>query len=250
MDRYAAVEGFDARGVLTADAEVPAVHDLERRIDEQARDMRAADIDAAQRLAIVAEYRDYPDDTHVQRVGCIAAVIARNLGLPEAQVELIRWAAPLHDIGKVAIPDGILLKPAPLTLEELDVMKSHTVIGARMLAGSRSPILQMAEEIALYHHENWDGTGYTPGLRGEDIPLSGRIVAVADVFDALTHSRPHKKAWTVPEAVDWIESMRARKFDPAVLDALFAGIDRIAEEISLLKVDLYSQLDDLPCLDV
>jgi putative two-component system response regulator len=140
---------------------------------------------------------------------------------PDA-VHCLRYAAPLHDIGKIALPDSILRKPEALSLDEWDVLKTHTTIGAQMFAGSRSPILQMAEEIALYHHENWDGTGYTPGLGGDDIPLVGRIVAVADVFDALTHERPYKAAWSVEETVDWMESMRGAKFDPKVLDALFA----------------------------
>src|SRR5690606_11875884 len=110
----------------------------------------------------------------------------------------------LHDIGKIAIPDSILLKAGPLSPEELEIMKTHTTIGARLLSGSSSPTLQMAEEIALYHHENWDGSGYTPGLAGEAIPLAGRIVAVADVCDALLHDRPYKKAWHLDDAIAWI----------------------------------------------
>lgn len=195
--------------------------------------LRAAEIDMANRLALVAEYRDYPDGAHVQRVGRISAILAARSGMAAADVEIIRLAAPLHDIGKIAIPDEILLKPAPLTLDELDLMKSHTTVGARMLSGSRSTILAMAEDIALYHHENWDGTGYTPGLRGENIPLPGRIVAVADVFDALTHARPYKRAWTSNDALDWIVSMRSRKFDPGVVDALTAAIAEIEAEPSL-----------------
>ncbi len=193
---------------------------LEDRVVERTRQLKSAEVDVANRMALVAEYRDYEDGAHVQRVGQLSAAIAQNLDRPAAEVELLRYAAPLHDIGKIAIPDSILLKPGPLSLDELDVMKAHTTIGARMLAGSNSPILQMAEEIALYHHENWDGTGYTPGLRGEQIPLSGRIVSVADVFDALTHARPYKTAWTLDETLGWMQSMRDRKFDARVLDGL------------------------------
>jgi putative two-component system response regulator len=198
---------------------------LEERVQERTRDLQAAEIEVASRLALAAELRDYRDGAHVQRVGVVSALIAERLGLPQAQVALIRHAAPLHDIGKIAVPDAILLKSDALSLEEWDVMKTHTTVGARMLAGSRSPILQLAEEIALYHHENWDGTGYTPGLEGEDIPVVGRIVAVADVFDALTHARPYKQAWSRAEAVDWMETMRAHKFDPAALDALISVLD-------------------------
>jgi putative two-component system response regulator len=193
---------------------------LEQEVRERVRELREADLDVANRLAAVSEYRDYPDRRHVQRVGLIAALIAQSLGRPEDEVTLMRYAAPLHDLGKVAVPESILLKPGALTRDEADVVKAHTTTGARMLSGSRSPILQLAEEIALYHHENWDGSGYTRDLSGDDIPLSGRIVAVADVYDALTHPRPYKQPWTTDEAVTWMESMRARKFDPVVLDAL------------------------------
>jgi len=193
---------------------------LEHEVRERVRELREADLDLANRLAAVSEYRDYPDGRHVQRVGRIAALIAQALGRSDDEIALIRYAAPLHDLGKVAVPESILLKPGALTQDEADVVKVHTTTGARMLAGSRSPILQLAEEIALYHHENWDGTGYSRDVSGNDIPLSGRIVAVADVFDALTHPRPYKQSWTTDEAVTWMESMRGRKFDPNVLDAL------------------------------
>jgi putative two-component system response regulator len=193
---------------------------LEERVRERTRELDLAEVEVANRLAFAAELRDYRDGAHVQRVGRNSARLARVLGQPDRMVELIRHAAPLHDIGKIAIPDAILLKPDALSLEEWDVMKTHTTLGARMLAGSRSPILQLAEEIALYHHENFDGTGYTPGLAGEDIPVAGRIVAVADVFDALTHLRPYKRGWSIDESIEWMQSMRGQKFDPLVLDAL------------------------------
>jgi putative two-component system response regulator len=198
---------------------------LEERIQERMRDLAVAEVEVAKRLAFAAEVRDYRDGAHVQRVGRTSAQIARMLGLSSDQVDLIRHAAPLHDIGKIAIPDSVLLKPGVLTLEEWDLMKTHTTLGSQMLAGSRSPILQLAEEIALYHHENWDGTGYTPGLSGNEIPLAGRIVAVADVFDALTHQRPYKRVWSQQEAVEWMHLMRGQKFDPDVLDALLAILE-------------------------
>ncbi|HUF70318.1 MAG TPA: HD domain-containing phosphohydrolase [Longimicrobiales bacterium] len=225
-------------------------HDLDDRAEEGSNQLRAAEVDLANRLAIVAEYRDYPDGAHVQRVGRLSAILAERLDMADSDLAVIRFAAPLHDIGKIAIPDSILLKPAPLTLDELDIMKSHTTIGARMLADSDSPILRMAEEIALYHHENWDGTGYTPGVRGDAIPLCGRIVAVADVFDALTHSRPYKRAWSMRETIEWIVSVRERKFDPAVVDALTNAMDEIEAEPALSDEwsTEYESVEPLPSL--
>ncbi len=195
---------------------------LEQRVHDTASQATVAELEHVSRLALVSELSDYGDGAHVQRVGRTSALVGERLGMDAADVHRLRYAAPLHDIGKIAIPDSILLKPDALSLDEWDVLKTHTTVGAQMFAGSRSPILQMAEEIALYHHENFDGTGYTPGLGGEDIPLVGRIVAVADVFDALTHERPYKAAWSVDETVDWMESNRGAKFDPRVLDALLA----------------------------
>ncbi|MHB1168523.1 MAG: HD domain-containing phosphohydrolase [Longimicrobiales bacterium] len=195
---------------------------LERRVQDTASQATVAELEHVSRLALVSELSDYGDGAHVQRVGRTSALVGERLGMDADEVHRLRYAAPLHDIGKIAIPDSILLKPDALSLEEWDVLKTHTTVGAQMFTGSRSPILQMAEEIALYHHENFDGTGYTPGLGGEDIPLVGRIVAVADVFDALTHERPYKKAWSVDETVDWMEGNRGAKFDPRVLDALLA----------------------------
>jgi putative two-component system response regulator len=195
---------------------------LRERIDRSVSLATVAELEHVSRLALVAELSDYGDGAHVQRVGRASALIAQRLHLDDDFVHRLRYAAPLHDIGKIAIPDAILRKPGALTLDEWDVLKTHTTIGAEMFAGSRSPILQMAEEIALYHHENWDGTGYTPGLSGEDIPLAARIVGAADVFDALTHERPYKRAWSIEEAAEEMETMRGSKFDPSVLDAMFA----------------------------
>lgn len=181
--------------------------------------LEQAEAEVAKRLAFAAEVRDYPDGSHPTRVGKVSAAIATELGLPLYDVELIRLAAPLHDIGKLALPDAILMKPGKLTPEEWDIVRSHTTQGARMLTGTESRILQAAEEIAMYHHENWDGSGYTPGLAGTEIPLAGRIVTIADVFDALLHKRSYKDAWSVPDAVAFIESQRGIKFDPEILDA-------------------------------
>jgi len=153
---------------------------LKEKVRERTRQLEEARIEILERLALAAEYRDDATGQHTHRVGQTAALLARALGLPEAQVELIRRAAPLHDIGKIGVPDGILLKPGPLTAEEFEMMKAHTVIGARILSCSRFPLLQMAQRIALSHHERWDGRGFPQGLRGEAIPLEARIVAVAE----------------------------------------------------------------------
>jgi putative two-component system response regulator len=155
----------------------------------------------------------------------MAALLAKKIGLPDAQVSLIRRAAPLHDVGKIGIPDSILLKLGKLTPDEFALVKTHTTIGARILSGSRFPILRLAEEIAFNHHERWDGEGYA-GIAGEAIPLAGRIVAVADVFDALTQQRPYKAAWPVGEAIAEIARQRGRQFDPALTDAFLQVIEQ------------------------
>ena len=195
------------------------LEDLVRARTEQ---VRVTQLAVADRLALAAELRDYGRGAHTQRVGITAASVAARLGLPDADVRAIRRAAPLHDVGKIGIPDAILLKPGGLTPDEWDVLKTHTTLGASILTGSDARVLQVAEEIALYHHENWDGTGYTPGLGGDEIPLPARITAVADVFDALVRDRPYKHAWSVGDAVEWIADQKGKKFDPAVVDAFLS----------------------------
>ena len=195
---------------------------LETAVAERTRELEDARAKTLQRLALAAEYRD--DDTfqHTERVGVTAAEIGARLGLGEDQVGLLRLAAPLHDVGKIAIPDRILLKPGKLTAQEYEVMKTHAARGARLLSGSGSPVLQMAAVIAATHHEWWDGTGYPAGLVGEAIPLVGRVVAVADTFDALTHDRPYKDAWPVDRAIAEIQRAAGSQFDPRVVAAFLA----------------------------
>ena len=216
-------EPFDAQEVALRVRNLVRIRDLyaqvETRVKSRTAQLQAAEVEIAKRLAFAAELRDYPDGSHPQRVGRMSGAIAAELGLPDEEVELIKLAAPLHDIGKLCIPDAVLLKPGALGPEELEIIKTHTTQGAKILTGTQSEILQAAEEIALYHHENWDGTGYTPGLAGEAIPISGRIVTVADVFDALLHKRAYKPAWNPVDAITFIEGQRGKKFDPRVVDA-------------------------------
>ncbi|MGA2213729.1 MAG: HD domain-containing phosphohydrolase [Bryobacteraceae bacterium] len=190
---------------------------LETKVRERTRQLEEAQGEMLERLALASESRDDDTGKHTRRVGELSAALARAAGVPEERCALIRHAATLHDIGKIGIPDGILLKPGRLTPEEFEHMKIHTKIGAGILGGSHIPLLQLAEEIALYHHEKWDGTGYY-GLAGEAIPLPARIVTVADVFDVLTHSRPYKEAWTVEAALEEIEKQKGRMFDPQLVE--------------------------------
>lgn len=198
---------------------------LEAKVRERTRELEGAQFEIIERLAKAAEFRDDSTGQHTERVGQMSALMARQIGLPDSQVYLIRRAAPLHDVGKLGVPDTILLKPGKLTDAEFSIVKTHTAIGARILSGSRFPILRMAEEIAFSHHERWDGTGYA-GISGDSIPLPGRIVAVADVFDALTHHRPYKVAWPFDEALAEIERQRGRQFDPALVDAFLRIIEQ------------------------
>jgi len=196
---------------------------LEQRVRERTRELEASELETVERLARAAEYRDDDTGLHTHRVGRIAGQIATAMNLRQSDIEIIRMAAPLHDVGKIGIHDSILLKPARLTAEEFEIMKQHTVIGARILSGSRSRWLQVAEEIALSHHERWDGKGYPGALSGEEIPLTGRVVAVADVFDALAHARPYKAAWPVLDAAGEILAQSGKQFDPEVV-AAFSGL--------------------------
>jgi len=182
-------------------------------------ELESARVETLRRLALAAEYRDDTTHEHTGRVARTASLMAERLGLPAHDVALIREAAPLHDIGKLSVPDAVLLKPGDLNADEFEVMKEHTTSGAAILAGSRSEVLRLGEEIALTHHEWWDGNGYPRRLREDDIPASGQIVAVADVFDALTHDRPYKQAWPLEAAVAEIRRLGGTQFSPRVVEA-------------------------------
>ena len=181
--------------------------------------LQSAHEEMLRRIARVVEFRDGATGEHVERMSDYCALIAARLGFTAAAAQELRIASAMHDVGKVAIPDSILLKPGPLTPEERDVMERHTEVGHQMLAGSEHPVTQLAAEIALTHHERWDGGGYPQGLHGEAIPLAGRIVAVADAFDAMTTDRVYRRAMPVDDALDILAAGRGTQFDPAVLDA-------------------------------
>lgn len=194
-------------------------------------ELEEARTDAIRRLGVASEYRDNETGMHIMRMTNISVAIARAMGLPIEDREVLSIAAPMHDVGKIGIADAILLKPGKLTPEEFEIMKAHAEIGSRILSGEDS-LIKAAQEIALYHHENWDGSGYPNGLKGEEIPLLARICALADVFDALTSERPYKEAWPVQRAVDWVRMESGKKFDPAVVaafDEAFPVILRIRE---------------------
>jgi putative two-component system response regulator len=207
---------------------------LDNKVRERTRELEEAQMEILERLAQAAEFRDDMTGQHTRRVGHWSALLAAELGMPSEAVDFLRKSAPLHDVGKIAIADSILLKAGKLTPEEFEVMKTHAAVGARLLARGHSDLVRIAENIARTHHERWDGTGYPQGLAGEAIPIEGRIVSVVDVFDALTHERPYKPAWPVREAVAEIEQQSGRQFDPYVVTALV----RVVERGDLVEPDL------------
>jgi putative two-component system response regulator len=181
------------------------------------------------RLSKAAEYRDPETGAHILRMAHYSELVAKGLNLPIAEQELLLEAAPMHDIGKVGIADNILLKPGRLTPDEFEIMKQHAFFGYEILKGSSSRVLQAGAEIARAHHEKFDGSGYPHGLAGEAIPIFSRIVAVADVFDALTSERPYKKAWTLERAAEHIKASSGTHFDPRCVDVFFANWDKALE---------------------
>jgi putative two-component system response regulator len=189
--------------------------ELDELILQRTSELEMSHLDSLRRLH--NEFRDETSD-HTERVGMTAAMLGRSAGMTDDLVDLMARAAPLHDLGKVGVPDAVLLKPGKLSPEEFDLVRTHTTIGAQIIGETTSEVLSLARVIAETHHERWNGEGYPAGLKGEDIPLPGRVVAVCDVFDALTHERPHKPAWTIEEAVQELVAERARFFDPDLVD--------------------------------
>jgi putative two-component system response regulator len=191
------------------------------QLNQTLKQLRDASLDTIFKLTAASEYRDNETGAHIKRMSHYSVVIAQKMGLKHKTVETILYAAPMHDIGKIGIPDKILLKPGKLNAEEWEVMKKHTTIGADILKGSNFGFVRTGETIARTHHEKWDGSGYPNGLKGRRIPLAGRIVALADAFDAMTSKRPYKEAFSIEKANQIIFEERGRHFDPDVVDAFF-----------------------------
>jgi len=189
--------------------------------------LKRASLDTIYRLSRAAEYKDEDTSVHLQRISNYAAAIAHAIGLDNGKAEALLYAAPMHDIGKLGIPDKILLKPGKLTAEEWDIMKKHTVFGSQILEDSDSDFIKFGKTIALTHHEKWNGSGYPQGLKGKEIPIEGRITAIADVFDAVTSKRPYKEAFPEAEAFHIIEEGKGVHFDPELVDAFFQAKDQI-----------------------
>jgi putative two-component system response regulator len=225
--------------------------DLEEKVRDQTLQIRRAHDETIHRLVNVSAYRDEETGAHIKRVGLCGAALARAAGWSADHVDHMRMAACMHDVGKIGIPDAILRKPGKLTRDEFELMKTHTLIGARMLADAASPMLQIAHDIALSHHERWDGTGYPNGLAESAIPESARITAIVDVYDALTHDRVYRRAFPEAKALDMMEDGRATQFDPSLLDLFFEALPYI-RRIAVLNPDepKTDQCELLPILDV
>lgn len=200
---------------------------LERKVAERTKDLYSTRLEVIRRLGIAAEFKDNDTGLHIIRMSKYSHAIAKGYGFSDSEADILLNAAPMHDVGKIGIPDNILHKPDKLTSQEWIVMKTHTSIGAKIIGAHDNALLRTAKTVALTHHEKWNGTGYPEGLSGENIPIEGRIVAVADVFDALTSNRPYKKAWSVEEAFDLLLNERGNHFDPELIKIFFANIEQI-----------------------
>lgn len=220
-EAHDAIKRHHAELERTVDKRTAALREALEEAAEAQRQTYAAHLDTIRRLVIAAEYKDRDTAAHIERIGLLSALLARGLGLSPGRVELIRHAAPMHDVGKIGVPDSVLLKPGKLDGDEWELMKQHTTIGGRILHGSPSELLQLGEKIALSHHERWDGTGYPGGTAGDEIPLEGRICAVADVFDALTSNRHYRDALPNETVYGMMEAQAECHFDPDVLEVFF-----------------------------
>ena len=197
-----------------------------------AEELKKTHLQLIQRLGRAAEYKDNETGMHVMRMSHTSKILALALGFNEDFADKLLQAAPMHDIGKIGIPDHILLKPGRLDDDEMRTMQQHPLIGAEILANTNSELIQLAHSVALCHHEKWDGTGYPAQLKGEEIPIEGRIVAVADVFDALTNKRPYKEAWTVEKTMELFHEQSGKHFDPQVVDALVRELDNVMQTVA------------------
>jgi putative two-component system response regulator len=201
--------------------------ELELKVKERTKELEDSQLDLIRRLGLAAEYKDNETANHVIRMSLYSQMLAKAIGLTEAESNMLLHAAPMHDIGKIGIPDSVLLKPGKLDPEEWAVMQTHVEIGSELLAGSDVPLMHMAKKIAATHHERWNGKGYPAGLSGDAIPIEGRICAICDVYDALTSERPYKKAWSVEKAVDYIKSESGEHFDPELVEKFELILDDI-----------------------
>lgn len=197
---------------------------LEQKVRERTREFEEAQIEILERLEMAAEYRDQKTGNHIKRMSEYCRLMGDALGLEPEEANLLALASTMHDLGKIGIPDTILLKPGKLTEDELETMKTHTIIGGELLSGSDHKLLQQARIIALTHHEKWDGTGYPRGLKGKDIPLFGRILCLCDVFDALVSERPYKRPWPVKKTLEKIREGSGTHFDPELVE-IFVGLE-------------------------
>lgn len=213
---------------------------LESRVKERTQKLERSQLEIIYRLGRAAEYKDNETGMHVKRMSHYSRILALKAGFSEKDADMLLLAAPMHDIGKIGIPDSILKKPGKLDAQEWQIMKTHASIGAEILSSGDSVLLKMAETVALTHHEKYDGSGYPAGMSGEDIPLVGRIVAIADVFDALTSERPYKKAWTVESALNLIKDERGKHFDPKLADLFIESVEEILE----IKATFTDSFDD------
>jgi putative two-component system response regulator len=206
-----------------------ALSDAVSRLQRSEQELRTHQEETVRRLSSMAELRDLETGRHLERMSSYCALIAERFGFSHERVELMRVASPMHDVGKIGIPDNILLKPATLTPEELQIMQQHTVIGYQILSGSEAELLTLAATLAWTHHERFDGTGYPRGVAGDEIPIEGRIAAVADVFDALTTDRIYRPAFEVEQAIEMMRAQRGTHFDPDVLDCFFDAMETVEE---------------------
>ncbi len=205
--------------------------ELEEAVRERTAELRKTQLEVIHRLAHATESRDQETGMHLERISRMCERLGLAMGMTATEAETLRNASLLHDVGKIGVPDAILLRPGALSPEDRELMRRHTTVGAELLSGSSSPVMRMAEEVARTHHERWDGTGYPTGLAGEEIPLSGRICAVCDVFDALLADRPYKEPWPVTEALDELRRERGKHFDPAIVDAFLAIVDDLDPQL-------------------
>jgi len=210
---------------------------LEQRVIERTIELASTRMDVIQRLGRAAEYRDNETGLHVIRMSRFCELLALEIGMEEAAATLLLNASPMHDVGKIGIPDNVLLKPGKLDSDEWEIMKTHSAIGAELLSGSGNPMMDLACEIAMTHHERWDGSGYPDGIAGEDIPISGRITALCDVFDALMSARPYKKVWSHQETLDLIKAESGKHFEPALVEAFL----NIQDEIMAIRANLLDE---------